>query len=142
LELFFNLVWVALSVTLFGLWVRDRRNQDPSHQGRNPSRARLIWQLTALAVLIVVLLPAVSLTDDLQACTAPAETEHIGRRISIQHFIDGHANPLPLACFALHLFALVPAPRVWAFLPGESSGPRALRGSHTANSIRPPPTLA
>jgi hypothetical protein len=137
LELFFNLVWVALSVTLFGLWMRDLRNQDDDHP-----RAQLLWQLTALAVLIVVLLPAVSLTDDLQACTAPAEAEHIGRRISIQPFIDAHANPLALSFFALHLLALVPASPVWSFLPGESAAPRAMHGFSTANSIRPPPALA
>jgi len=37
-------------------------------------------QIMALAVLIVILLPVVSLTDDLQTCTAPAEVEHLMRR--------------------------------------------------------------
>lgn len=37
-------------------------------------------QVAALAVLIVILLPVVSLTDDLLACTAPAEVEHLVRR--------------------------------------------------------------
>ena len=40
-------------------------------------------QIVALALLIVVLLPVVSLTADLQACTAPIESEHIGRRVDL-----------------------------------------------------------
>jgi hypothetical protein len=41
-------------------------------------------QIVALAMLIVILLPVVSLTDDLQACTAPAEAEHLARRVDLQ----------------------------------------------------------
>jgi len=48
-------------------------------------------QITALAVLIVVLFPVVSLTDDLRAYTAPAEVEHLMRRDS-QDQTGGHAH--------------------------------------------------
>jgi len=34
-------------------------------------------QIAALAILIIILFPVVSLTDDLLACTTPAEVEHL-----------------------------------------------------------------
>jgi len=79
-ELFFNLFWVVLSTGLIGLWLisRPRRKDHELH----PSRR---MQIAALAVLIVILLPVVSLTDDLLACTTPAEVEHLVRRDVLDH---------------------------------------------------------
>jgi len=61
-------------------------------------------QITALAVLIVILFPVVSLTDDLLACTAPAEIEHLVRR-DLQDQPTGHVDTAPVilvSSFAFH----------------------------------------
>jgi hypothetical protein len=74
-ELLFNLLWLALSLTLCGSWLIRRKCS-----GDGTLRVSTTVQIVTLAVLIVILLPVVSLTDDLQACTTPAEAEHLIRR--------------------------------------------------------------
>ena len=58
-------------------------------------------QIVALALLIVILLPVVSLTDDLQACTAPAEAEHLERRVDLHINADTslHAASIVVAAY-------------------------------------------
>ncbi|HZD49352.1 MAG TPA: hypothetical protein VE178_11465 [Silvibacterium sp.] len=73
--MFFNLLWLALSASLFGLWLLGRSGG--SSESLDVSIRR---QVTALAVLIAVLFPVVSLTDDLLAWTTPMEVEHLVRR--------------------------------------------------------------
>jgi hypothetical protein len=75
LEILFNLLWVALSAALVGLWVVGRAGEI-----EDSPRSSTRMQITALAVLLVILFPVVSLTDDLLAYTAPAEVEHLVRR--------------------------------------------------------------
>jgi len=77
-ELLFNLLWLTLSFGLVLFWtMRQRRRAG----GLLLCSTRT--QIVALAMLIVILLPVVSLTDDLQACTTPAEAEHLGRRVDL-----------------------------------------------------------
>ena len=80
MELLFNLLWVGLSIGLIGLWLLSRRRwqNDALRPGSH-------IQIAALAIVIVILLPVVSLTDDLLACTAPAEVEHLVRRDLLDH---------------------------------------------------------
>ncbi len=80
MELLFNLLWVGLSIGLIGLWLLSRRRwqDDALRPGSH-------IQIAALAIVIVILLPVVSLTDDLLACTAPAEVEHLVRRDLLDH---------------------------------------------------------
>jgi len=92
-ELIFNLLWVVLSTGLIGLWLFSRRRwQD------DVSRPGTHMQIAALAIVIVILLPVVSLTDDLLACTAPAEVEHLVRRDLLDHVDNGlHAASIMAA---------------------------------------------
>ncbi len=48
-------------------------------------------QLLALAMLIVILLPVISMTDDIQAMSA-AEIEHVTRRVDILPAVDHPAD--------------------------------------------------
>jgi hypothetical protein len=57
-------------------------------------------QIAALAIVIVILLPVVSLTDDLLACTAPAEVEHLVRRDLLDH-ADHDLHPVSILAAAL-----------------------------------------
>ncbi len=70
MELALNLAWALLAVVLIKLWLRHGFG----------SGASLRTQVAALAMLIVILLPVISVTDDLQALQNPAELDCCARR--------------------------------------------------------------
>jgi hypothetical protein len=85
-ELFLNIAWALLAMASVGLWVRYGRKE----------RAQWYLPLIALAVLIVLLFPVISVSDDLYAIQNPAESDSWCRR----H--DTHASsPLLLTTAAL-----------------------------------------
>lgn len=134
MELFFNLLWLALSCVLVGLWVLCRNDwADES------LRSSLRVQLIALALLIVVLLPVVSLTDDLQACTMPAESEHLARRSDFQTIADFTLHAVSLVIAGLLPFNAAPRPETLARMsfPVEQETPCA--GYLRILGMRPPP---
>jgi hypothetical protein len=96
LEVLFNLLWLALSGSLVGLWLWSQRRW-----AYEPLRVSTRMQIMALAILIVILLPVVSLTDDLQACTAPAEVEHLIRRGDLQAHADSPLHAASIVVAAL-----------------------------------------
>ena len=65
MELFFNSVWVLLSIAILCLWLRIERRDS---KGRH-------LPLVALGLLIVLLFPVISVSDDLLAAQNPAEVE-------------------------------------------------------------------
>jgi hypothetical protein len=75
LEILLNLVWVTLSVAVSVFWLLRRVQFNGDEHAIS-----LKTQLVSLAVILLILLPVVSLTDDLQASIAPAEVEHACRR--------------------------------------------------------------
>ena len=75
MELFLNLAWVALAALMFCLWLRFASHTGPDRRIEN-RRA----QFVALAVLLLILFPVISVTDDLQALQNPAETDTCQRR--------------------------------------------------------------
>jgi hypothetical protein len=93
-EIFFNLMWVAVTVALIAAWFAALRRP-----GIRPLGPAIGLQLIALAILAAILLPAISLTDDLQATVNPAETEHLSRRAGLQGSPDqqSHSQPVPFA---------------------------------------------
>jgi len=81
LELVLNLVGALVAAGLIGLWLRV------ASQGCDGS-AHWRIQLVALLLLIVILFPVISVTDDLMAAQNPAETDSIQRRnleVSVLH---------------------------------------------------------
>ncbi len=93
MELFLNLAWAVLSICMLCLWLRlaPRRGRD-----------RRI-QFVALAMIILILLPAISVTDDLQAARNPADIDTCLRRDhewSSPHSIVPAVALLPLLPFA------------------------------------------
>ena len=96
-ESLFNLFWLALSSVLLVLWLQGQRQW--SDEPLRPSRR---MQFVAIAMLILILLPVISLSDDLQAYATPSETEHLARRGDP---ID-HNNLLPLIPAALSVMLL------------------------------------
>jgi hypothetical protein len=93
MELTLNLGWALLALGMLWAWVRmaPQRTSD-----------RRI-QIVALAVVILILLPAISMTDDLVAAQNPAEIDCCARRnhdhAACPHSITPTAAAPPLPCF-------------------------------------------
>jgi hypothetical protein len=70
MELVCNFAWLTVAIVLWGSWFA---------RGRRATRGSLLpaiaVQLIALFALTAILLPAISITDDLQASNNPAEVE-------------------------------------------------------------------
>lgn len=70
MELILNLAWVALIALMFWLWLRHTVPEDTNR-----------WtQFVALIIVIFILLPAISVTDDLMMAQNSAETEYFQRK--------------------------------------------------------------
>jgi hypothetical protein len=69
-ELFLNSVWALLALAIVCFWLRQ---ESPGHTRR---RSPFI----ALVMLIVVLFPVISVSDDLWSMQNPAETDSCQRR--------------------------------------------------------------
>src|SRR5580704_19513640 len=81
-----NLAWLAVTIALWGFWCA---------QGRQVKRRSLLpaiaVQLISLCALTAILLPVISITDDLQASNNPAEVERgAGKR---DQFLNPHHVP-------------------------------------------------
>jgi hypothetical protein len=70
MEIVLNLVWLLLAVMIVALWLRYAPR-------KGATRA---MQVAALAMLIVMLFPVISVTDDLQTIQNPAELRLDARR--------------------------------------------------------------
>src|ERR1035437_9485430 len=100
MELILNLVWALLAIVLVRLWLRHAPSKSTSTR----------TQLAALAMLIVILLPVISVTDDLQTIQNPAELDCCARR--------NHAASCPQSIFPA--VATLPPP-VFAALSSPKS---------------------
>jgi hypothetical protein len=135
-ELFSNLLWLALSSLLVGfLLLHWNRWTDES------SRSGVGVQLIAVLLLIVVLLPVVSLTDDLQACTMPAESEHLSRRGDLQVIADLHLHAVAVLITGWALFTPTPRAQTLAQLSVPTKSDAACAGYLRILGIRPPPAV-
>jgi len=86
MELLCNLVWVAVTVALWSSWLVRRR-----HARTVLILPAIAAQLISLAALTAILLPAISITDDLQASNNPAEVERsAGKRDHLFSFHQTH----------------------------------------------------
>jgi hypothetical protein len=135
-ELFSNLLWLAISSLLIGFWLRHRnRWTDDS------LRSGIVLQLIALALLIVVLLPVVSITDDLQACAMPAESEHLSRRSDLQTIADLSLHSFTALVAVIIPFSVPQRTQILArlSLPARSQSP--CTGYLCIMGIRPPPAV-
>jgi hypothetical protein len=127
MELILNLGWALVAVWMVCAWLRSApRGSD----GR-------LRQAMTLAVIIVILLPAISMTDDLVAAQNPAEVVSAMRRDhddSQPHSIVPLASAIPMPVFA-GLGALVvqmAAPSDLSVLFADNPGLESIRN-------RPPP---
>ncbi|HLH34125.1 MAG TPA: hypothetical protein VKX41_05585 [Alloacidobacterium sp.] len=133
METFLNLIWVILSASLALLWIKGSSNASSERDWK--------VQLLALVMLALILLPVISMTDDMQAMSA-AEVEHVTRRADLLPSIDQPADlVVPLSAGLLpdqHLSSLRTFARIEPSL--QSMRPEAGYIRQLAN--RPPPIFA
>lgn len=127
MELTLNLGWALVAVWMLCAWVRIA-----PHAVRD-RRA----QFVALAVVILILLPAISMTDDLLAAQNPAEIDCCVRRdhgCTNPHSIVPvtAALPLPVSRGIEFGFLQLSAPRLFSAPHVKSVAPGAIHN-------RPPP---
>jgi hypothetical protein len=72
-EIFLNLAWTFLAIISLGLWMR--------FEHRTGAQSRM--PLVALVMLLVMLFPVISVSDDLWSMQNPAETDTSLRRNQI-----------------------------------------------------------
>jgi len=92
MELALNLAWLLLAAIMFSMWLQFSRRTGLKRQ----------TQLVALAALVLILFPVISVTDDLQAALNPAEDDCCLRRdhaFSTPHSIFSPVAELPLPAF-------------------------------------------
>jgi hypothetical protein len=90
MELGLNVAWGLLAGVMFCLWLRFRSREGVGRRG----------QFVALVVLLLILFPVISLTDDLQAALNPAEADFCLRRDqgnSLPHSILSPVAALPVS---------------------------------------------
>jgi hypothetical protein len=98
MEILLNFAWAACSVGMIWFWIRTRAS-NPVTSG--PDTARPVprrTQMLALAMVVLLLLPVISLSDDLMAMQGLAETDSSARRAN--HLAEGHPPVAPTS-FAL-----------------------------------------
>jgi len=132
MELVLNLAWVLLAAVMFWLWLRFAPLTGPEHRTHDRRS-----QFVALAVLLLILFPVISVTDDLQAIQNPAEADSCLRRgsvVSNAHSIFPAAPTLPEPAFAELSFGFV-----GLATPGRLPAPVADRPALGPIQNRPPP---
>jgi hypothetical protein len=132
MELTLNLAWALLAALMFCLWLRFGVSIGP--------RRRM--QFVALAVLILILLPVISVTDDLQAAQNPAEADAYYLCTRRDHVaVSPHSIFLALAALPLPVYAALAAgfPRFAA--PRNLPLPLIDHPALAAIRNRPPPAV-
>ena len=127
MEITLNLAWALLTIWMVCMWLRF------APRGITGRRT----QFTALAVLILILLPAISITDDLLAARNPAEVDCCARRdhefTSARSLLPTVAAPPPAAFAGLSFNVPVEA------APGDYVSPSVRPPALATVQNRPPP---
>lgn len=127
MELTLNFAWMVLATLMFWLWIH--------HAPRNGVSR---WnQLIALAVVILIIFPVISVTDDLLAIQNSAETDCCQRKD--QAHPNAHFTPHPVAGLTHQASAGLSFSHV-RFVPlGSFSAPLVRMPATDSIQNRPPP---
>jgi hypothetical protein len=135
-ELFLNLVWFLMSLLLIVHWTR----------AAHTDRSRQTWKAAiALLLLVLLLLPVISVTDDLVALAGLSEAEHTEHQVRRGEMPLLHIDvsaALDIGAFAAQLF--VGLAFLSALLSRVVPRPNAVKldGFGRVAGIRPPPSAA
>lgn len=127
MELVLNLAWALLAAFMVCLWMR--------FAPRTGASSRM--QLVALAVLLLILLPVISVTDDLQAAQNFAETDSLSRRDHC--YSTQHSVLTPVAALPLQEVAGLSFGELSHAIPGNPHAPVSGRPELAPIKNRPPP---
>ncbi len=127
MELFLNFAWLLLAAGMFALWLRS----DPV----KGADRRL--QFVSLLMLILILLPAISMTDDLVAAQNPAEADSCLRR---DHgYLHPHSIIPAVAALLLPSFRGLSLRPLFLLAVGSHPAPACDSPALAAIQNRPPP---
>ncbi len=134
MELSLNLAWLAVAVAMVSLWFRDRAR--PNFDKNLDTRRQLI----AIAVLIAVLFPVISVSDDLLAIQNTSETDTYSRR---DHLPPSDAHPVQpvIPFFPAMLFAGLGLVFLRFVAPGLIPVQKPQHPELVAIDNRPPPAI-
>jgi cytochrome bd-type quinol oxidase subunit 2 len=131
-ELFLNFIWVVVSLALFVLWTRT---------AKRTSARKIARAAVALLLLIVVLLPIISATDDMASMAGLLEgehSEHIVRRGEL--LLDLNAvTPISLILFTILFVDLAFLRRLLTRVVLRSKTEKLMKNFVMVAGIRPPP---
>jgi hypothetical protein len=136
-EILLNCVWLVLGLSLISAWSAHLwRTRTCKPNKLLPS---LGPQFTAILLLVVLLFPVISLTDDIAMCTAPRDAE---RALRLHDPFDGAqpAQALPISTMAwvdavADMFRMGPGRPVGQ----EANVIQQLAGTRSPIDSRPPP---
>jgi hypothetical protein len=127
MELILNLAWGLSAIVIVCLWFRYGHHAAPARR----------TQIVALAVLILILFPVISVTDDLLAIQNPAEVDSSLRR---GHMVSNTHSIFPsVAALPLPVFAELPLGILQAIAPGSFPAPVVDHPGLRSIQNRPPP---
>lgn len=131
MELFLNLIWLGVSLLLVSWWIRSVR----------AGRAKIEWStIIALSLLLVLLFPVISMTDDLVAINTSAETEHMMRRYEAPSTQSGSFCVLDeVALFAMITVGIASSGNRFTRIRPAAFAAKLLAGFVRAFGVRPPP---
>jgi hypothetical protein len=127
MELTLNVSWMVLTTLMFWLWMR--------HGPREGVNRRT--QLIALVVVILIMFPVISVTDDLLTAQNVAETDCCQRKDHAS--LSAPSMPNPIAHLSLAIFAELSID-YWRFSPtGNLPAPLVKIPAMDSIQNRPPP---
>ncbi len=129
-ELFLNLAWAALSILLVGGWIWSIREGHTEFQ----------WTTcVALVLLLVLLFPAISMTDDRVAMSTPVELEHMMRASEAPHGQLAIIGLFGLLAAIVLVILNLASPLFYSRMRPRVFAETLLAGLIRAVGVRPPP---
>lgn len=130
MELILNLGWALVAVWMLCAWVRMAPCSSPNRR----------TQMVALAVVILILLPAISMTDDLLAAQNPAELDSSAYSVRRHHDSPSpHSNLPAVTALPSPAFAGLSLNFVRMAAPGDLPFPLVDNPALAPIQNRPPP---
>lgn len=127
MELTLNLAWALIATIVLGVWLLVAPTV-PVLRHR---------QLVAVILLVLILFPVISVTDDLLATQNPAEADCCLRK---DHSLSGvHSIFSAIASLPMPAFADLTLTPLYSRASGSFLAPLILHPSHDSVQNRPPP---
>jgi hypothetical protein len=132
MELTLNLAWLMLTALMCALWVRY-----VPLKGAGNGYLNRRTQFVALALVLLILFPVISVTDDLVLAQNPAETDSLQRRAHAAE--NAHSALHPAIDMALQAIAESASESAQFFRRGHLPALKAMAPATGPIQNRPPP---